>query len=165
MDGRRLDFADESFDVVFSMSSIEHFGALDDIARSAEEIGRVLKPGGHAFLTTECYIRKHPLNSIPVDLALKAASLGRLRKRAGARRRGGVDVLTIGEIRRSIIEASGLRLMQPLNLSISRDSFDNVAVAKRNGDVTPSSGRIWPHIVLEFRRSTYTSIALALEKS
>ncbi|MGI8922144.1 MAG: class I SAM-dependent methyltransferase [Solirubrobacteraceae bacterium] len=46
MDARELDFADESFDVVFSVSSIEHFGSPRDVSRAAAEIGRVLRPGG-----------------------------------------------------------------------------------------------------------------------
>ena len=41
-----LEFEDGSFDAVFSLSSIEHFGSWADIRRSAEEIGRVLRPGG-----------------------------------------------------------------------------------------------------------------------
>jgi SAM-dependent methyltransferase len=164
MDGRALEFDDDSFDVVFSMSSIEHFGATHDIARSAREIGRVTRPGGYAFLTTECFVKKHPFNSLPVDLAIKAATLGRLRRRAGWGRRAGVDVLTFPEIRRHIIDASGLELMQRPDFSISPESFENLAVATRDGRVTPRSGHIWPHIVLEFRKSTYTSIALALAK-
>jgi len=43
VDGSRLPFADESFDVVTSLSVIEH---QDDKALAALEVGRVLKPGG-----------------------------------------------------------------------------------------------------------------------
>jgi ubiquinone/menaquinone biosynthesis C-methylase UbiE len=60
MDARQLDFPDESFDVVFSLSSFEHFGMPDDIAAAARELGRVLRPGGRAFLATECFIRRRP---------------------------------------------------------------------------------------------------------
>jgi SAM-dependent methyltransferase len=55
MDATRLAFADESFDIAFSFSSIEHFdgenhsGAL----RSMREMERVLKPGGIAVVATE----------------------------------------------------------------------------------------------------------------
>src|SRR3954454_6409588 len=49
MDARQLSFPDASFDVVISFSSIEHFGSPDEIAAAAREIGRVLRPGGHAF--------------------------------------------------------------------------------------------------------------------
>jgi SAM-dependent methyltransferase len=53
MDARNLDLPDASVDAVFSCSSLEHFGSWDDIARAAREIGRVLKPGGVASITTE----------------------------------------------------------------------------------------------------------------
>ena len=62
MDGRRLTFPDASFDAVFTVSSIEHFGAPGDVARAAAEIGRVLRPGGHALIITECLVHYHPLD-------------------------------------------------------------------------------------------------------
>jgi SAM-dependent methyltransferase len=53
MSGLDLEFEDESFDAIFSSSSIEHFGDFTDIRRSVEEMFRVLKPGGVAALATE----------------------------------------------------------------------------------------------------------------
>ena len=53
MDGRRLAFADDSFDIVYSLSSIEHFGGLDGAQASVSEMARVLKPGGVLALATE----------------------------------------------------------------------------------------------------------------
>jgi SAM-dependent methyltransferase len=55
MDATKLEFSDESFDIAFSFSSIEHFdgenhsGALG----SMMEMERVLKPGGIAVVATE----------------------------------------------------------------------------------------------------------------
>jgi SAM-dependent methyltransferase len=164
MDGRHLDYPDASFDVVFSLSAIEHFGTTRDIARAAREMGRVLRPGGHAFITTDCYVTRSPLNSVPVDLLIKVATAGRLRSGASLHRRAGVDALTLREVERHIVDASGLRLLQPLDLTISPASFENVARAHRDGRVEPQTGRLWPHVVLEFRRSRWTSIALAFEK-
>jgi SAM-dependent methyltransferase len=71
MDGTKLEFPSESFDIAFSFSSIEHFdgggagrknnnhsGAL----KSLKDIERVLKPGGLAVITTEYIIndKEHP---------------------------------------------------------------------------------------------------------
>src|SRR5262245_8098608 len=59
MDGTALAFADESFDVVYSLSSIEHFGGLEGASRAVDEMARVLKPGGVLALATE-YILSGP---------------------------------------------------------------------------------------------------------
>jgi SAM-dependent methyltransferase len=53
MDGTRLEFPDNSFDLVWSCSSIEHFGGHEGSSRSMREIERVLKPGGIAAVITE----------------------------------------------------------------------------------------------------------------
>lgn len=55
MDATRLEFPDESFDIAFSFSSIEHFGGENHSGalRSMKEIERVLKPSGIAVVATE----------------------------------------------------------------------------------------------------------------
>ncbi len=53
MDGRSLAFADTSFDVVYSLSAVEHFGGLEGARQSIAEMARVLKPGGVLALATE----------------------------------------------------------------------------------------------------------------
>jgi SAM-dependent methyltransferase len=57
-------------DVVFSISSIEHFGGHTGSAASMREIGRVLKPGGVAAIATEMVIndRRHPEYFRPEEL-------------------------------------------------------------------------------------------------
>src|ERR671933_3008328 len=64
MDGTKLEFPSEKFDIAFSFSSIEHFGGENHSGalRSLREIERVLKPGGIATITTEYIIndKKHP---------------------------------------------------------------------------------------------------------
>ena len=59
MDGCALAFRDATFDVVYSLSSIEHFGGLDGAMRAVDEMARVLKPGGVLALATE-YILSGP---------------------------------------------------------------------------------------------------------
>jgi SAM-dependent methyltransferase len=55
MDATKLEFSDESFDIAFSFSSIEHFGGENHSGalRSMREMERVLKLGGIAVVATE----------------------------------------------------------------------------------------------------------------
>jgi SAM-dependent methyltransferase len=53
MDGRRLAFADGTFDLAYSLSSIEHFGGVENAWTTLREMGRVLRPGGIVALATE----------------------------------------------------------------------------------------------------------------
>jgi SAM-dependent methyltransferase len=52
-DVRRLPFAGESFDVVLSTSTLDHFQSREDIAVSLAEIFRVLRPGGELLVTLD----------------------------------------------------------------------------------------------------------------
>jgi SAM-dependent methyltransferase len=56
-DALRLPFDDDSFDVVYSLSSIEHFGGHDRAAEAVREMARVLRPGGVACVATEYVLR------------------------------------------------------------------------------------------------------------
>ncbi len=58
MDALALDAAAATFDFLFCLSSIEHFGRLDDKRTSLREMFRVLKPGGVAVLTTEVVLNR-----------------------------------------------------------------------------------------------------------
>jgi SAM-dependent methyltransferase len=64
MDATNLEFPSESFDIAFSISSIEHFGGENHSGalRSLKEIERVLKTGGIATITTEYILNdnEHP---------------------------------------------------------------------------------------------------------
>jgi SAM-dependent methyltransferase len=52
-DVRRLPFDDESFDVVVSNSTLDHFGSEDEIATALTELRRVMMPGGTLILTLD----------------------------------------------------------------------------------------------------------------
>jgi len=52
-DVRDLPFADQSFDAVFSNSTLDHFESRDDIAVSLRELHRVLRPGGTLVVTLD----------------------------------------------------------------------------------------------------------------
>jgi SAM-dependent methyltransferase len=164
MDARKLDFPDASFDVAFSLSSFEHFGGPADVGAAARELGRVLRPGGHAFVVTECFVKRHPLNAAPVDFAVRLATLGAKRRRATPRRRAViVEVFTPRELDRLIVRPSGLELMQPLDMSLSAESWRNLTRTDSRG-LHPVSGDYWPHVLLQAGRSVFTSVALPLRK-
>jgi ubiquinone/menaquinone biosynthesis C-methylase UbiE len=55
-DARELALPSKYFDAVYSSGSIEHFGGLDAVEAAAAEIGRILKPGGVASISTEFWL-------------------------------------------------------------------------------------------------------------
>ena len=60
MPGNQLDFPDDSFDFLFCLSSIEHFGSRETIRQALNEMKRVLKPGGVACVITELILQGPP---------------------------------------------------------------------------------------------------------
>jgi SAM-dependent methyltransferase len=166
MDARHLDFPASTFDVAYSLSSIEHFGSPDDIAGSAAEMGRVLKPGGTAVVVTECLVHLHALDRAPIEFALRMGTLGRKRRGATLRRRMALgEAFTPQELERLIVRPSGLQLVQPLDLTLSSHSWDNLTVVHRSGRLEPATGRLDPHVLLKIRRSVFTSVCLVLRKA
>lgn len=163
MDARQLDFPDASFDFVFSLSSIEHFGGPRDIARAAAEIGRVLRPGGHACIVTECFVKAHPLDSPLVQSAIRVLTLGRRCGTATPQQRV-IEVFSPRELERRIVQPSGLRLMQPLAGDLSPETFENVARLHPDGRLETASGRRQPHILLQGPGAQWTSVCLTLAK-
>jgi SAM-dependent methyltransferase len=164
MDARALEFEDASFDAVVSFSSIEHFGGPEDIARSAREIGRVLRPGGHAFIVTEVFVEHHPLDRAPALAAVRALTFGRRCQGATLRTRPIAECFTPNELRTRIVAPSGLELMQPLQLEQSAVSRANVHSVNPDGSVTSSTGDPYPHLAIKAHLSTFTSVCLPLVK-
>src|SRR5207244_5953202 len=70
MDGRHLDFPDATFDVAYSLSSIEHFGGVDGARAAIAEMTRVVKPGGVLAIATEYILSgpAHPEAFAPHDV-------------------------------------------------------------------------------------------------
>jgi SAM-dependent methyltransferase len=60
MDGRRLGFRDNTFDIAYSLSSIEHFGGMPGAVATVREMARVLRPGGVLALATEYVLAGPP---------------------------------------------------------------------------------------------------------
>lgn len=91
MDGRSLKFADRTFDVTYSLSSIEHFGGFEGAAQTMREMARVLKPGGVLALATE-YVISGP----PHEETFQPAEV------------------------RALLDASGLTLVEPIDEQVYR---------------------------------------------
>lgn len=60
MNALDLQFPDNTFDFVFTFSSIEHFGGHPGAVLATQEIARVLKPGGVAAIATELVVNTQP---------------------------------------------------------------------------------------------------------
>jgi SAM-dependent methyltransferase len=161
MDACALDFPDESFDVVYTLSSIEHFGSHQNIARAAAEIGRVLRPGGHAVIVTDGLLRLHPTDTALADSIVRAATLGKFRQAATPWRRAHLsETLTRREIERHIVRASGLEMMQPLDVTVTDATWQGVRTLGPHGIV----GDPFPQVLLRYKRSVFGSVFLALAK-
>lgn len=70
MSGCDLRYADDSFDFVYSLSSIEHFGGHEAATQAMKEMARVLRPGGVAVIATEAILNgvAHPEYFLPDEL-------------------------------------------------------------------------------------------------
>jgi SAM-dependent methyltransferase len=170
MDARALDFPDDTFDAVFTLSSIEHFGSEPQVARAAREIGRVLKPGGVAMIVTECFVERSAMNSKLLQTAIRWGTLNRKMKKASPLRRA-VDVFAPEELRIWIVRPSGLLLVQPLDLDLSPETHENTI--RWYGEGRFESDAEVPHLLLQPQGSLgplkavgapFTSVALALGK-
>ncbi len=163
MNALDLDIPDASFDIVYSLSSIEHFGGPRELRKAASEMARVLKPGGHLVIVTECLIRRNLLDSPHLQFAIRLATLGRRCPNATPRKRM-IDTLTAAEIERNIVRPTGLELVQPLDMRVSPQSFENLIRWIGAGELHPASGQPWPHILLKAQGAPWTSAFLALHK-
>jgi SAM-dependent methyltransferase len=163
MDALSLEFDDASFDIVFSLSSIEHFGAPAQVARAAREMSRVLRPGGHLVIVTECFIANNPHDWPLVQYAIRLATLGSRYSTATPRKRI-IDTFTPREIEHYIVRPTGLSLVQPLDTTISPSTRENTIRWVGAGELHPATGKPWPHILLKARGAPWTSAFLALRK-
>jgi SAM-dependent methyltransferase len=163
MDALDLRYEDDSFDGIFSSGSIEHFGGLDNIRKSVEEMYRVVRPGGVVALATEFRLGG-PSPGIP-----------------------GTWLFDEAELRQVALDDMGWKLASPVDLSISDATmeapvdFDALFVmdaAKPTvwAKVQDALGRKppppavrhlptpYPHIVLWKGEHMWTSVHLALIK-
>jgi SAM-dependent methyltransferase len=144
MDGRKLEFPSETFDIAFSFSSIEHFGGKNHSGalKSVKEMERVLKPGGIAVIATE-YIINHKEH---YEFFNRRTIFSHL-----------------------INRLEFLRLVEPIDFTISAQTLDTVLdffTIDLNWDKFDDDfKRQHPLIVLRARNMLFTSIMLVFLKS
>ncbi len=148
-DARALNLPDDEFDGIFSSGSIEHFGSLPFIANAAYEIGRVLKPGGIAAIATEFKVAGPP---------------------DGDGWDPSVILFSPEKLRRWIVEASGLELVDALDttlsdatLSVQRDLLGFLDAAKQVTHPAQKIG-VYPNLILYHEGYLFCSVHLALRK-
>ncbi len=163
MNALALDFPDASFDIVFSLSSIEHFGGPDEIKLAAREMSRVLRPGGHLVIVTECLIANHPMDWPSLQFAIRLGTFGRRCSTCTPRKRL-LDAFRPRELERYIVRPTGLELVQPLDTHISPESFENLIHWEDGGELRPATGKPLPHLLLKAHGAPWTSAFLAMRK-
>jgi SAM-dependent methyltransferase len=143
MDGTKLEFPSESFDIAFSFSSIEHFGGKNHSGalRSLKEIERVLKPGGLAVITTEYIINDKEHLEFFNRRTIYSDLIDKLER---------------------------LKLVEPLDLRITSKTLDTVidysSIGVSWNNINNDYKRTHPHIVLRIKNILFTSIMLVFQK-
>jgi len=136
MDGTDIKFEDNSFDVVFSYSSIEHFGSREAIKKTMNEIERVLKPGGILSLATEILIsgdiNQLRINGPPIVH----------------------EIFTQEEVQKYLIDSNRLKLTA--NIDYSQHNEPEIKFPEEADKV--------PHIVLRYKGIKFGSLHLAMTK-
>ncbi len=153
MNALALALPDESVSGVFSSSSIEHFGDRSDVAKSLDEVWRVLRPGGILSVSTEFRL-EGDRPGIPGALLFDQED---------------VRSLFLGERKWSFVE--------PFDDSVSPATWGSLSpfldVAEDQNRQVARLGGLWthhvtyaryPHILLEHQGRTFTSFHLALRK-
>lgn len=134
MSGLDLRYPDDTFDFVYTLSSIEHFGGHEAARQCMREMARVVRPGGVVCVVTE--------------LQLSVASAP--------------DIFTYPDLEEYLIRGSSLRLIEPgidLRLSTSQLAFPSHMTIDPD-DVSPrivmtgwaGSAAVWGSIILFFTK-------------
>lgn len=111
MNAVSIDYPDCSFDIVFSFSSIEHFGSWSEKAKALREIARILKPGGIAAMTTEIILNTYGRHA---------------------------DFFRLGPLLDSLVPQSGMELAGgDFLFATSRETFDGLVQLPHEKDKVP----------------------------
>jgi len=143
MNALELRYPDDSFDAVFSSSSIEHFGDRAQVRRAAEEMHRVLRPGGTASISTEMRLQGPPPGAL------------------------GLTMFTPEELLGTLVEGIGWKPLSEFDAAISDATLAgaiNFEDALRPPPQNPVGAPSVPHLVLRLGEWVFTSCHLALRK-
>lgn len=149
MNATQLEFPSNSSDIVFSFSSIEHFGGdnYSGALKSLKEMERVLKPGGIAVVATEYIIN----NKNPPDLSNQFYNEHTIYSHL-------IDKLDL------------MKLVEPLDLTISQKTLEKGiidaadAVKWDTSRVDDNFKQTHPYIVIKLGNILVTSIMLIFQK-
>jgi len=150
MNALDLRYEDNSFDFIYSSSSIEHFGSPGAIGQAAAEMGRVLRPGGILSLSTE--FRCRGTDEWP---------------------RKSTFVFDNRSLQELVVKPSGCRPIDSPDFSISQETLDHPTEfwkalldlkLKRKKGTLQGRWSVYPHIVIGHRALKWTSVHLALRK-
>lgn len=136
MSGLDLRLPDATFDAVYTLSSIEHFGGHEAAAAAMREMARVTRPGGVVCVVTELLLST---NVAP-------------------------DFFTWPEVEEHLVATPGLTLVEPgADLRISESLLAHPVDINRDPDwVSPhivitghgDTGAVWTSLILFFRRAS-----------
>jgi SAM-dependent methyltransferase len=143
MDGTKLEFPSENFDIAFSFSSIEHFGGKNHSGalRSLKEIERVLKRGGIAVIATEYIINNKEHPEFFNERTIYSDLINKLEK---------------------------LKLVEPLDLRITANTLDTVidysSAIYWDTSMDDEFKKTHPLVILRVRDILLTSVMLVFQK-
>lgn len=128
-DGCHLAFKKDSFDLVFSLSSIEHFGGKEYSTLAVKEMERVLKPGGIAVIATEYILNQ----------------------------RNHSEFFNENDLLEYIVKASHMKLIQNISFKVPRLLIEKPLKIPEEIYRTPhmsltDGGLIWTSIILFFEK-------------
>jgi ubiquinone/menaquinone biosynthesis C-methylase UbiE len=143
MNALDLRFEPETFDAVFCLSSIEHFGGEEAARHALAEMDRVTKPGGVVAITTECIIDDGPDYLQMPDLMFFSHK-------------------TLERVAHSV---PGLELVEPMAFEISDATRQTTqSLTQAILDMQKRLPAKCPHVVLEHQGRLFTSVALFFRK-
>ena len=148
MDGRQLEFSENTFDFIWSCSSIEHFGGHEEATKTMREMDRVFKPGGILALATEFVIDQ---NIIPGFNAKHTNTpFG--------------DFFNLEDIYKYLIASHKMKLVQNINFSMEEYYIKNHIKLPEEALSPHTIKYRKPHIVLSWEDVLFTSIFLFFRK-